>query len=327
MRIVFFIQGLHVAASRYRVLQYLPLLQEKGFETEVFPFPDSLQGWARFLPVLKRNDIIFVQRKRLPVLVLFALHQLKKPVVYDFDDAIMFKNSLSSDPYSLRRVLSFKRMLRYTTLVIAGNDFLKNEAAKYHTNIRVLPTPVDANRYTEKIYGPRDGVNLGWIGDHGSIHYMKGYRETWEEIGRRHGDAFLTIICDTFMETESIPLKKVQWQYDTEIDELKRLDIGLMPLYDDLWSRGKCGFKIIQYLAAGVPAVCTPVGINRDVVENGVNGFWADTKTDWIEKLSILIKDRDLRERMGKAGRQKILDGYTVQACAPKLMTWLKEII
>ena len=111
------------------------------------------------------------------------------------------------------------------------------------------------------------------------------------------------------------------------MDVLKRLDIGLMPLYDDLWSRGKCGFKIIQYLAAGVPAVCTPVGINRDVVENGVNGFWADTKTDWIEKLSILIKDRDLRERMGKAGRQKILDGYTVQACAPKLMTWLKEII
>jgi glycosyltransferase involved in cell wall biosynthesis len=104
------------------------------------------------------------------------------------------------------------------------------------------------------------------------------------------------------------------------------LDIGVMPLFDDLWSQGKCGFKIIQYLGVGVPAVCTPVGINRDVIEDGVNGFWAMTKDEWIEKLSFLIEDESARMKMGKEGRKKIMEQYTVQVCAPKLIEWIKEV-
>lgn len=326
MKIIFLVQGMNVAASRYRVLQYLPFFHAAGIDAEVFEFPDRTADWPSLWEYLKNGDVIFVQRKRLPRSVLLFLKRLKKRIVYDFDDAVMFKNSLSKNPYSLRRTMSFKRMLHYTDLVIAGNEFLKQEAEKYHRHVKVLPTPVDAERYREKTYYKSEIVNMGWIGDHGSIHYMESYKDVWEAMGRKYKNVVLTIICDTFIKTKDISLRKVQWNYEREIDDLMSLDIGVMPLFDDLWSKGKCGFKIIQYLGVGVPAVCTPVGINRDVVEDGLNGLWASTKDEWIEKLSTLVEDVSLREKMGIEGRRKIMDMYTVQACAPKLIKWIMEL-
>jgi hypothetical protein len=326
VKTVFLIQGFHVAASRYRVLQYLPFLKADGMVAKVYEFPRSPKGWLPLFAAMKAGDVIFVQRKRLPLPLLLVLRSLGKKIIYDFDDAVMFKNSLAQNPYSLRRSMSFKRMLKYSDLVIAGNGFLKAEAEKLHGNVKVLPTPIDARRYREKAYAESDIVNIGWIGDHGSIHYMESYRDVWEGLGERNRHVSLTIICDTFIETSRIPLRRVTWNYEREIDDLMALDVGVMPLFDDPWSWGKCGFKILQYLGVGVPAVCTPVGINRDVVEDGVNGFWAITREDWIERLLQLIEDYDLRVRMGKAGRKRVMDKYTVQSCVPRLSQWIQEL-
>lgn len=326
MKVLFLIQGFNVAASRYRVLQYLPFFESERIDCEAIEFPEGLEGWLKAAGYLRSADIIFVQRKRLPLYVLAFLKHLKKRIVYDFDDAVMFKNSLAQDPYSLRRQMSFKRMLRFTDLVVAGNGFLKKEAKKYHNNVKVLPTPIDARRYEEKDYIKNDYVNIGWIGDHGSIHYMESYRDVWEELGKRYKNVILTIICDTFIETEHIKLNRIYWSYENEIEDLKGLDIGVMPLFNDLWSMGKCGYKIIQYMGVGVVPVCTPVGINRDVVDDKVNGFWAETEDDWVEKISVLVDDYDLRVKMGKNGREKAMKNYTVQTCAPLLIGWLREI-
>ncbi len=327
MRALFFVQGFSVAASRYRVLQYIPFLEDAGIETEVVEFPQNMQAWVSLRHTLKRADILFVQRKRLPLYVLMFLRHLKKKIIYDFDDAVMFKNSLAKNPYSLRRRMSFKRMLRYTDLVIAGNAFLAAEAERYHGMVKILPTPIDATRYKPKEYDGKDVVTVGWIGDHGSIHYMESYKDIWEALGKKYGNVVeLSIICDIFIETKQIKTREVRWSFDTEIESLQGLDIGVMPLFDDLWSKGKCGYKIIQYLGVGVPVVCTPVGINRDVVVDGANGFWAASKAEWLEKLSVLIEDGRLRETMGRMGRERIMKGYTVQACAPLLVEWIKGL-
>jgi len=321
------IQGFQVAASRYRVLQYLPYMKAQGIDVSVTEFPSSLRGWYILLQNIEKNTILLVQRKRMSLPVLMLLKRANIKIVYDFDDAIMFKNSLSPNPYSFRRVLSFKRMLKYSHLVIAGNHFLKKEAEQYHTHVKVLPTPIDATRYTPKTYEQKDTVNIGWIGDHGSIHYMESYKDVWEALGKKYGArVMLTIICDTFIETRQIKLNKVYWDFNKEIGDLQMLDIGVMPLFDDLWSWGKCGYKIIQYMGVGLPAVCTPVGINRDAVEDGVNGLWASTKKEWIDKISLLIEDSALREKMGRAGRKRVMDHYTTQVCAPLLIRWLKEM-
>jgi glycosyltransferase involved in cell wall biosynthesis len=327
VKVVFLIQGFSVAASRLRVLQYLPWFNEAGLSTEVYEFPQGFREWFALLPAIKGADVIFVQRKRLPLSALLFIRRLGKKIVYDFDDAVMFKNSLAANPYSLRRKMSFKRMLGFVDLVVAGNAFLREEAEKYHRSVVVLPTPVDGERYREKTYRENKTVRIGWIGDHGSIHYMESYKDVWEGLGRKYGDRVaLAVICDTFIDTKEIETIKIPWSGESEISNLSRLDIGVMPLFDDLWSRGKCGFKIIQYLGVGVPVVSTPVGINRDVVEDGVNGFWAGTKEEWHEKLSILIEDAALRERMGREGRKRIMEGYTVAVCAPKLIEWVKGL-
>jgi glycosyltransferase involved in cell wall biosynthesis len=327
VKILFFVQGLTVAASRLRVLQYLPFLEQAGIGTEVHEFPEGSKGWLNLMPAIEGADVIFVQRKRLPRSALLFLKRLGKKIVFDFDDSVMFKNSLAKNPYSLRRRMSFKRMLKYTDLVIAGNEFLKEEARKYHDRVVVLPTPIDGDRYREKTYPEKGKVRIGWIGDHGSIHYMESYRDVWEELGRKYGSRVeLALICDTFIETKEIETVKIPWTLEGEIDGLTSFDIGVMPLFDDLWSKGKCGFKIIQYMGVGAPVVCTPVGINRDVVEDGVNGFWAGSKEEWAAKLSTLVEDAALRERMGREGRKRIVEGYTVSACAPKLIAWMRAL-
>ncbi|MCX7857420.1 MAG: glycosyltransferase family 4 protein [Deltaproteobacteria bacterium] len=326
LKIAFFIQGQNVAASRLRVLQYLPHLRELDIEPLVTEYPKSIVSWVRMLKLLRHHDGVFFQRKRPPLFFLALIKAMRKKVIFDFDDAIMFKNSLSKNPYSLRRKMSFKRIMRFSDLVIAGNSFLREEALRYNKNVQVLPTPINGTKYYMKPQNSGTEVILGWIGGHVSIHYLESYKEVWEEIGRRFKNVSLTIICDTFIQTNFIKINFVPWSVETEVEELSKIDIGIMPLFEDMWSRGKCGFKIIQYLGMGIPCVCTPVGINRDIVQDGVEGFWATTKEEWVDKISILVQDPQLRRQMGERGRQKVLRDYTVEVCAPKLARYIQSL-
>ena len=137
----------------------------------------------------------------------------------------------------------------------------------------------------------------------------------------------LKIVSDTFFDCDRMKVIKKKWSSEEEVADLQGLDIGLMPLVDDPWSWGKCGLKIIQYQGVGVPVVCTPVGINKDLVEDGTNGFWAMTPEEWEEKLSLLIENPSLRERMGREGRKRVMRDYTYEACAPRLFSILTRMM
>ncbi len=321
---LFLLRDLDAPSSRYRVLQYLPYFQRAGIETIATVSPGGPNTWRRLLPAIKAADLLFVQRKRLPLPVLLLLKRLKKRLIYDFDDAVMYRNASSGDPHSVARRLAFRSMMRFADVVIAGNSFLKGEAEKYRTDVRVLPTPIDAERYPEKTYAVKTGVDIGWIGSASTIHYLERRKDIWDGLGEKYEHVSLAIICDRFFKTSQIPVKYLRWSSEHEVEYLQALDIGLMPLTDDLWSRGKCGFKLIQYMAAGIPAVCSPVGVNREIVDNGVTGLWADSVDDWIQSLSRLIQDSSLRRTMGAAGRRKALERYTVQVCAPTLIEWVR---
>jgi len=179
-----------------------------------------------------------------------------------------------------------------------------------------------------KDYGiKKEKVTLGWIGDHGSIHYLEKMRPILEGIGDRYSQVELKIVCDTFFDCERMKVIKKHWNPEEEVADLQGFDIGLMPLVDDPWSWGKCGFKIVQYQGVGVPVVCTPVGINRDLVKDGVNGFYAMTPGEWEDRLSLLIDNPALREKMGREGRKRVLENFTLQACAPRLFSILKRVM
>jgi len=220
----------------------------------------------------------------------------------------------------------FADMVRASDFVIAGNRFLEGQTRQFTDAVAVIPTAIDGDRYTPKDYDrPKERVTVGWIGDHGSIHYMEKMKPLFEELGKKYPNAELNIVCDVFIDCEHIRVIKKIWSQDTEVSDLKDMDIGLMPLMNDLWSEGKCGLKIIQYFGVGVPAVCTPVGVNRDVVRDGESGLYANSPREWLEKISVLIESPSLRKEMGLKGRETVLEGYTIQACAPKLIEIIKK--
>lgn len=327
MKVLFLIQGFSVAASRYRVLQYLPYLQSKGVEPTVQLYPRTIKENYQFFQKLPQYDIVFLQRKRFNQPRLSFLRRRANKIIYDFDDAVMYRNSKSDDPISTTRRRRFTQMIRTSDFVIAGNEFLKKEVLSIHSNVSVIPSPIDQSRYLPKDYSiQKQRVTLGWIGDHGSIHYLEKMRDIFETLGKRYPEVELKIVCDIFFDCANMKVVKKEWNSAEEVADLQSFDIGIMPLIEDPWSWGKCGLKIIQYQGVGVPVVCTPVGINRDLVEDGVNGFYATTPEEWEEKLSLLIEDRELRERMGLQGIQRVVKNYTLQSCAPQLLSVLRRV-
>jgi len=328
MKVLFLIQGFTVAASRYRVLQYIPYLKSRGVETTVSLYPRTLKENFQFFKNLSRFDVVFLQRKRFNQPRLGLLRKRAKRIVYDFDDSVMYRNSKADDPISSTRRRRFVQMIKNSNFVIAGNEFLRKEALLLNPNVEVIPTAIDQERYHSKDYPVhQEKVILGWIGDHGSIHYLEKMRPVFERIGERYPHAELKIVCDTFFDCERMKVIKKNWTSEEEVADLQGFDIGLMPLVDDPWSWGKCGLKIIQYQGVGVPVVCTPVGVNRDLIQDGVNGYWAMTPEEWEKKLSLLIENFRLREQMGREGRRKVLESYTYQACAPRLYAILKGLM
>jgi len=325
-KILILAQGVTVAASRYRILQYVPYLTEHGLTCDVMDFPDTFAQYARLYAILPSYSCVFVQRKRFhfPLLALFRNRAGR--IVFDLDDAVMYHNSLARSPYSRTRQRRFENMARASDVIIAGNSFLKEEALPVNSNTVIIPTSIPVERYPIKDYSrKKDRVTIGWIGDHGSIHYLERMKDVWNDIGRRFpGKVELKIVCDVFFDCEDIPVRKVQWSSHTEVEELQDMDIGIMPLIDDLWSRGKCGLKILQYFGVGIPAVCTPVGVNRDVVIDGRSGLWATSKKQWVDALSRLIGNDLLRQDMGRQGREILEKGYTMEVNAPKMLDLLK---
>ncbi len=306
MKIMFLVQGVDVAASRYRVLQYLPYLKEHGVAATVKPFPKGIFNRLRFYRNARKYDILFIQRKRFSVLWLWYIKRNANRIVYDFDDSVMNRNSKAINPESTTRERMFRNIINISDHVIAGNRYLKENTLAYTNNITIIPSPIDMTSYTEKEYSEsNDTVTLGWIGATGSIHYMKKMIPIFEALGGKHGNLRLKIVCDVFFDCENITVDKKQWSAEEEVEDLKSFDIGLMPLMDDPWSHGKCGLKILQCLAVGVPVVCSPVGINKEIVEDGVHGLWASTPEEWIKKIEILINDHNLRKRMGIEGRKR----------------------
>ena len=328
MKILFLVQGLDVAASRYRVLQYLPYLKEHGIQASVLPFPKGVFAKLKVFKSVNQYDILFIQRKRFSVLWLKYIRKNARKIVYDFDDSVMHRSSKHLRHESKTRVKMFKNMVNASDHVIAGNEYLQQNTIPYTQNVTIIPSPIDISLYPQKTYSEKsDNITLGWVGAHGSIHYLKKMKPIFETLGKKNDKLRLKIVCDTFFDCENMAVDKKQWSEKDEVADIQSFDIGLMPLMDDPWSHGKCGLKILQCLATGVPVVCSPAGVNREIVEDGVHGFWANSQEEWIEKLEILINDHDLRRKMGMAGRERVIEHYSLKANAPRMLKIFEQLM
>ncbi len=310
--------------------QFIPFLRQKGIESNLVRLSEyPVNRWKQLLEA-RRYDLVVLQRRLLQPWDVAVLRRSAKRLVFDFDDAVMYRSSKWQNPWSRSRMIKFKKTVQACDLIFAGNRFLKEETERFVSSrkIHVIPTVIDLERYTPKNYDDsHDGVTLGWIGSQSTLPYLKTIMPALDDLSRRHSIIRLKIVCDRFLDSRHIPVIKSGWDEETEVEDVKSFDVGLMPLSDDIWAKGKCALKIIQCLAVGVPVVCSPVGANRDVVRNGTNGFWVQTHEEWIERLSTLIENPSLRRDMGIAGRRTVTEGYSIQAVNDRIAQLMQELV
>jgi glycosyltransferase involved in cell wall biosynthesis len=298
MKIIFLVNSQNGASTRYRVDQYLPYFRENNWDYQRFVVPENLKERISLFRSLKKFDIVFLQKRLLGWFSTYLLRKNSKILVFDYDDSIMFRDSNKYKFSSIKKRKRFKTIIKLSDIIIAGNDYLKNQAIRYNKNVFVIPTPIDMERYQPKIYTQNyNHIILGWIGSKSTIFYLKQIKNILDSIFFKYPNTRLKIVADSFLECDKIPVIKKKWKYEEEIDDLHSFDIGLNPLTDDPWSRGKCGFKLLQYMAIGIPSVCSKIGVNKEIIKNGVNGFLATDEKSWYENISNLINNLNLRKK------------------------------
>jgi len=327
MKVAFLIHSLEVNSCRYRVLQYLPYFKKQGVDLSVHFYKRKWLDKLKFYNTLDQYDIFYIHRRLFSPMEFWYIRKKAKKIIYDFDDALMYRSSGSKNPYSFSRRVRFAYMMKRVDFVIAGNQFLKSEVLPYNPNMEVIPTSIDLSLYSLKGDFHQGGpITIGWLGSSSTLKYLKPLMPTFDKIYQKYPHFQLKMVCDQFLEGLHIPLVKKKWSAEGEESDLKSFDIGIMPLSNDPWSKGKCGLKILQYQTVGVPVVCTPVGINKDIVEDGVNGFWAQNEGEWEERLLKLIKEEELRREMGLKGRKTVERAYSLEVNAPRIIDVFKRV-
>jgi glycosyltransferase involved in cell wall biosynthesis len=230
------------------------------------------------------------------------------------------------DKPSRKRQRDFQRTVKLADLVIAGNKYLAELARSFNNNVEILPTGLDLAVYNIQPTPNNDGkIRLVWIGSKATLPYLKGIKPALEEIGSRFDNIILRIICDEFFDLQNMEVEKCPWTHQTEVVNLVSSDIGLAPLPDNPFTRGKCGFKILQYAAAGLPTVASPVGVNSKIITHGSNSFFAATHREWVDCLSHLIQNVALRRQMGLKARQSI-QSFDSKLIAARLAELIRSV-
>ncbi len=306
MRLLIITNNPSRASFRQRIGIHLNRLREEGIDCRVARLPSGMLARRALFASARDFDGVLLHRKMFTAWDGFWMRRYGRRVIFDFDDAVMYSDR-KPEQVSRIRMQRFGRSVALSCTVIAGNRYLADHARRYNADVHVLPTALDVRAYDVKRPRPGDqAVRLVWIGSDSTLKYLHEIRPALEEIGKRFPHAILRIVCNRFLDLETMPVEKRLWSKETEAVDLMTSDIGLAPLPDDPFARGKCGFKILQYQAAALPVVASPVGVNEDFVQNGRTGFLARNRSEWIESLATLIDNRDMRLAFGRSGRTEV---------------------
>lgn len=343
--------GRSAASTRQRLLQYMPAMEDAGIEIEYFPLLDdqyvsrlqtggSYSKWRianRYLSRLNHLtratdfDVLWVYAELFPYLPKYferLAFRTGKPVVYDFDDAFFHQYDDSSNVV-VRRMLGGKlaAIMAGASACSCGNAYLRDYALQYCPNSIVIPTVVDTELYRPRDSAASEPLVIGWIGSPSTWCNVQPLLPVLREIAREHRIRVRVIGAGNAAQGDVFDgLELVEWSEATEVEEVRSMDVGIMPLLDLPFQRGKSGYKLIQYMACGLPVIASPVGVNSEIVEPGLNGLLATTPDDWRSALHRLLGDPVLRARMGAAGRERAVARYSLASQAPRLIQLFRQV-
>ncbi len=338
-----------VASQRFRFEQYFSTLEEhnyiflqrsfytkKTYKTLYQPerYFQKITGilWGflkRYVHIFLAYtaDYVFIHRETAPLgppmYEWFLSKIMRKRIIYDFDDAIWLENTSKENRFISKLKMPRKvfKICKWSYKVCCCNDYLASNVRKYNPQISIIPTTIDA-----RIWNPSGSMNknhpltLGWTGTHSTLPYLLLIRPVLEKIIKRHAQIRIRIICNKRPDWDIPNLEFLTWNKSTEIKDLAGIDIGLMPLPSNPWAEGKCGFKILQYFALGIPAVASPVGLNKNLIHHGNNGYLCATEEEWIRNIDMLINSVSLRDEIGHKGRKTLVNHYSLEVNATNFL-------
>jgi len=277
-------------------------------------------------------DLVYILREAAllgPPMFEKLIHQQRVPMVFDFDDAIFVSYRSPSNGYLsyLKFASKTRSICRMASHVMVGNPYLAEYARKVNDQVTVIPTTIDTEKYRVPPRKESSGPPvIGWTGSYSTVQHLDTLRGALKKLAATESFR-LRVIGTPSYECAPVEVEAMQWQADTELDDLAAIDIGVMPLPDDKWSKGKCGLKALQFMAMGIPTVCSPVGVNTDIIQDDQNGFLASTEDEWVDKLSRLLRSRELRERLGQAGRTTVEQNYSAITQTPRVYEIFKSVL
>src|SRR5687768_5528039 len=356
MRILALMPGLYDTSpgQRYRLEQWDPLLRQRGVEITYAPFEDyelhsivykpgqlgkKLQlvtrNLARRLSTIgeaKNYDLVYVFREAAllgPPIFERLIAQQRTPFVFDFDDAIFVSYRSPSNGYLsyLKFASKTKTICRLASHVMVGNPYLADYARQVNDHVTVIPTTIDTEKYQVPAPENKSGPPvIGWTGSHSTVQHLDTLRGALKKLAEKESFS-LRVIGTPAYECSPIDVEAMPWRAGTELEDLSTIDIGVMPLPDDRWSKGKCGLKALQFMALGIPTVCSPVGVNTDIIQDDRNGFIAGSEEEWVDKLGRLIRSHELRQRLGQAGRATVEQKYSAITQTPRVYEIFKSVL
>lgn len=347
-----------VPNQRFRFEQYTGILAANGIKCEISSLNGQKEQKILYSPgyffkkvgiiiraVRKRlrdlkrirkgdYDAVLIVREAIMTRSLYFEKRIKKtgvPVIYDFDDAIWLQDVSDANRKFrwMKNPAKTSRIIEMADLVIAGNNFLASFARGINNNVEIIPTTIDTELYEPLDKSkPNKQVTIGWSGSITTIKHFRTSVPMLRQLKEKYGDKvrFVVIGDGNFRDLE-LGIEGQWWNAKTELEDLSSFDIGIMPLPDDQWSWGKCGLKGLQYMALNIPTVMSPVGVNNDIIQHGENGFLAGSDQEWINTLGMLIESPELREKIGKAGRQTVIERYSVEANKQMYLDCFNEML
>lgn len=342
--------------QRFRFEQYFDFLSQNGFECElsyIISEEDDKMLYKKgaylkkFLFSIKchlkrmkdaRNsnkyDIIFVFREALMTRSTYFEEQFSKSkakVVFDFDDSIWLQNVSDANKKLafLKNAGKTAELIQLSDMIFAGNQFLADYAAQNNDNIRIVPTTIDTEEYIPIKASKKEGsICIGWSGSITTIQHFEVAIPILRKVKEKYGDlVYFKVIGDAHYKNTELGIKGLGWNKQDEVTELSSFDIGIMPLPNDEWASGKCGLKGLQYMALKIPTIMSPVGVNTQIITDGVNGFLADEENEWLDKISSLIDSKLLREKIGKEARETVVKSYSVESEKSNYLKYFNELL
>ncbi|WP_462280495.1 glycosyltransferase family 4 protein [Salinivirga cyanobacteriivorans] len=342
--------------QRFRCEHFIPHLQANGYEID---YANLLTAWddrnfykrhnyflklfiviksyfrrCRHVARVKQYNAVFIYREAFMLGRTRFERKIKRkgvPIIFDFDDAIWLNDvsDANKELKWLKRPEKTGEICAFSTLVIAGNQYLANYAKQFNDNVEIIPTTIDTSYHQpQEKKSEQNYVRIGWTGSSTTLKHFRLLIPVLEKLQKAYnGQLKIRVIADAGIDDERIEVENVPWSAHDEVARLNEIDVGIMPLPDDEWSRGKCGFKGLQYMSVGIPAVMSPVGVNTEIIEHGVNGYLAANDQEWAHTLKQLIDNAVLRKEIGAAGRATIVNRYSIDANKEKYLRLFEAVV